>query len=223
MPSFWRSNRSSIMVDLVIYSAYFVLLINLVLYTYSFFRLEKANVFFVFYLAFVFIMQFSLELMYRFAMNNLFAINIFFIGQIILLGLFYRSILKYRQQKTFVTWSLVVTLLILGIQFCIDFTQFLKFNLFAITITSLLIVVYALLHFYNMLTSNKEYYYFTIGVVFYLLTSTILFLVGNLTIGLSNEFKLMSWTLNAFLLLAYYLFILFQWKVSFSSKNKINI
>ena len=133
MPSFWRSNRSSIMVDLVIYSAYFVLLINLVLYTYSFFRLEKANVFFVFYLAFVFIMQFSLELMYRFAMNNLFAINIFFIGQIILLGLFYRSILKYRQQKTFVTWSLVVTLLILGIQFCIDFTQFLKFNLFAIS------------------------------------------------------------------------------------------
>jgi len=211
------------MVDLVIYSAYFVLLINLVLYTYSFFRLEKANGFFVFYLAFVFIMQFSLELMYRFAMNNLFAINIFFIGQIILLGLFYRSILKYRQQKTFVTWSLVVTLLILGIQFCIDFTQFLKFNLFAISITSLLIVVYALLHFYNMLTSNKEYYYFTIGVVFYLLTSTILFLVGNLTIGLSNEFKLMSWTLNAFLLLAYYLFILFQWKVSFSSKNKINI
>lgn len=210
------------MTDLVIYSAYFVLLINVVLYMYSFFRLEKANVFLVLYLAFVFVMQFALEVMYHLAMNNLFAINIFFIGQMILLGLFYRSILKNKEQKNFVSWSLVSALLVLGIQLCIDLTQFLKFNLFAITITSLLIVVYALLHFYNMLTGNKEYYYLTIGVIFYLLTSTILFLVGNLTIGLSNEFKLMSWTLNAFLILVYYLFILFEWKVTFSLKKKIN-
>ncbi|MFG4004476.1 hypothetical protein ACGI8V_20090 [Flavobacterium aquidurense] len=153
-------------------------------------------------------------------MKNLFAINIFFIGQMILLGLFFRSILKNKEQKNFVSWSLISALLVLGIQLCIDATQFLKFNLFAITITSLLIVVYALLHFYNMLTSNKEYYYLTIGVIFYLLTSTILFLVGNLTIGLSNEFKLMSWTLNAFLILVYYLFILFEWKVSFSLKRE---
>ncbi|MFH6960885.1 hypothetical protein ACHRV1_26120 [Flavobacterium aquidurense] len=153
-------------------------------------------------------------------MKNLFAINIFFIGQMILLGLFFRSILKNKEQKNFVSWSLVSALLVLGIQLCIDVTQFLKFNLFAITITSLLIVVYALLHFYNMLTSKKEYYYLTIGVIFYLLTSTILFLVGNLTIGLSNEFKLMSWTLNAFLILVYYLFILFEWKVSFSLKRE---
>ncbi|OXA73325.1 hypothetical protein B0A67_04640 [Flavobacterium aquidurense] len=208
------------MTDLVIYSAYFILLINVVLYTYSFFQTEKANVFLVLYLAFVFVMQLTLELMYHLAMKNLFAINIFFIGQMILLGLFFRSILKNKEQKNFVSWSLVSALLVLGIQLCIDVTQFLKFNLFAITITSLLIVVYALLHFYNMLTSNKEYYYLTIGVIFYLLTSTILFLVGNLTIGLSNEFKLMSWTLNAFLILVYYLFILFEWKVSFSLKRE---
>lgn len=208
------------MADLAIYLGYFVLLINLVLYTYSFFRLEKANVFFVIYIVFAFVMQFSLELMYHLAMNNLFAINIFFIGQMILLGLFFRSILKSKQQKNFVTYSLILALLALGIQFCVDFSQFLKFNLLEITITSLLIVVYALLHFYNMLTGNKEYYYFTIGVVFYLLTSTILFLVGNLTIGLSNEFKLLSWILNAFLALAYYLFILLEWKISFSPKKK---
>lgn len=208
------------MTDLVIYSAYFILLINVVLYTYSFFQTEKANVFLVLYLAFVFVMQLTLEFMYHLAMNNLFAINIFFIGQMILLGLFFRSILKNKEQKNFVSWSLVSALLILVIQLCIDVTQFLKFNLFAITITSLLIVVYALLHFYNMLTTNKEYYYLTVGVIFYLLTSTILFLVGNLTIGLSNEFKLMSWTLNAFLILVYYLFILFEWKVSFSLKRE---
>lgn len=211
------------MADLIIYSGYFILLISLVLYTYSFFRLEKANVFFIFYIAFSFVMQFSLELMYYFSMNNLFAVNIFFIGQLILLGLFFRSILEDKKQKGFVAWSLVLALLALGVQFYLDSAQFLKFNLFEITISSLLIVVYALLHFYNMLTSKKEYYYFTIGVVFYLLTSTVLFLVGNLTVGLSDEFKLMSWNLNAVLVVIYYLFILFEWKISFSTKKKINI
>lgn len=211
------------MADLIIYSGYFILLISLVLYTYSFFRLEKANVFFIFYIAFSFVMQFSLELMYYLSMNNLFAVNIFFIGQLILLGLFFRSILEDKKQKGFVTWSLILALLALVIQFYLDSAQFLKFNLFEITISSLLIVVYALLHFYNMLTSKKEYYYFTIGVVFYLLTSTVLFLVGNLTVGLSDEFKLMSWNLNAVLVVIYYLFILFEWKISFSTKKKINI
>lgn len=211
------------MADLIIYSGYFILLIGLVLYTYSFFRLEKANVFFIFYIAFSFVMQFSLELMYYLSMNNLFAVNIFFIGQLILLGLFFRSILEDKKQKGFVTWSLILALLALVIQFYLDSAQFLKFNLFEITISSLLIVVYALLHFYNMLTSKKEYYYFTIGVVFYLLTSTVLFLVGNLTVGLSDEFKLMSWNLNAVLVVIYYLFILFEWKISFSTKKKINI
>lgn len=211
------------MADLIIYSGYFILLISLVLYTYSFFRLEKANVFFILYIAFSFVMQFSLEVMYYFSMNNLFAVNIFFIGQLILLGLFFRSILEDKKQKGFVTWSLILALLALVIQFYLDSAQFLKFNLFEITISSLLIVVYALLHFYNMLTSKKEYYYFTIGVVFYLLTSTVLFLVGNLTVGLSDEFKLMSWNLNAVLVVIYYLFILFEWKISFSTKKKINI
>lgn len=211
------------MADLIIYSGYFILLISLLLYTYSFFRLEKANVFFIFYIAFSFVMQFSLELMYYLSMNNLFAVNIFFIGQLILLGLFFRSILEDKKQKGFVTWSLILALLALVIQFYLDSAQFLKFNLFEITISSLLIVVYALLHFYNMLTSKKEYYYFTIGVVFYLLTSTVLFLVGNLTVGLSDEFKLMSWNLNAVLVVIYYLFILFEWKISFSTKKKINI
>lgn len=211
------------MIDLVIYGGYFILLLDLILYTYSFFRTEKANVFFVLYLVFCFVMQCSLEIMYHLHVkNNLFFVNLFFIGQMILLGLFYQSILISKGQKKVVKWSLILSLVILSIQLCIDYSQFLEFNLLAITISSLLIIVYALLHFYNMLTGHKEYYYFTIGVIFYLLTSTILFLVGNLTIGLSNEFKLMSWTLNAFLILGYYLFILFEWKVTFFSKKQIS-
>ncbi|WP_289662635.1 hypothetical protein [Flavobacterium panacagri] len=207
--------------DFLIYSSYLILLINLMLYSFSFFRKEKANVFFVFYLGFSFVMQISMEVIYHLELNNLFLVNIFFIGQMILLGLFYDSLFYLKVQKMFVRTTLVIALLILSIQFILDAGQFLKFNLFEITLTSLLIVVFALLHFYNMLTEGKKFYYISIAVVFYLLASTVLFLIGNLSTGLSTDLKYLSWQLNAFLLIIYYLIILFEWKVSFSPKKSL--
>lgn len=204
------------MFDFVIYLGYLTLTIDLILYTYSFFRKKKANVFFVSYLAFSFLMQFSMETLYHLRMNNLFLVNIFIIGQMILLGLFYNSIFSVKSQKRFVLISVGVALLILAVQFIMDWNQFLRFNLFEITLTSLLVVIFALIHFYNMLTESKIYYYVSIGVVFYLLASTVLFLIGNLTHNLSDEFKFLSWQLNSVLLVMYYGFILYEWKKSFS-------
>ena len=210
------------MFDFIIYSGYAILIINLILYSFSFFRSEKVNVFFVCYLAFASLMQFFMEVMSHMHINNLFAVNIFFIGQMIFLGLFYKSLLKINKQKKIVKYSLLSILSILAFQFIIDYTQFLKFNLFGITLTSLIIVVFALLHFYNMLTDEKEYYYLNIGVVFYLFASTILYLVGNLTIGLNNDLKYLSWTLNGVLIIGYYLLILFEWKIRYTQNRKIN-
>ncbi len=207
--------------DFLIYSGYLILLIDLILYSYSFFRKEKANVFFVCYLAFAFLMQISMETLWYLEMNNLFLVNTFFIGQMILLGLFYNSILKIKVQKKFVKISLIVALLVLTIQFISTPKEFLKFNLFEITMTSLLIVVFALMHFYNMLTENKTYYYVSMGIIIYLLSSTVLFIIGNLTSTLNNDVKYISWMVNAFLNVVYYLFILFQWKVSFSPKKSL--
>jgi len=204
--------------DLLIYSGYLVLLINLILFLYSFFREEKANVFLISYLVFLVIIQSLIECLYHLHVGNLLLINIFFIGQMILLGLFYESIFKIKKQRMFAKFSLAAALLILIIQLLIDSDQFFKFNLLEITITSLVIMILALIHFYNMLVSYKEYYYFTIGLICYLLSSTVIYLVGNLTLGLSNDFKYLSWRFNAFLVLLYYLFILYEWKISFSKR-----
>ena len=87
------------MFDFIIYSGYAILIINLILYSFSFFRSEKVNVFFVCYLAFASLMQFFMEVMSHMHINNLFAVNIFFIGQMIFLGLFYKSLLKINKQK----------------------------------------------------------------------------------------------------------------------------
>lgn len=205
--------------DFLIYFGYFILVVNVGLYSFSFFRKEKANVFLLLYLGFSFLVQFGMELLYHMKMNNLLLMNLFFMGQMVLLGLFYRSLYKQETQKRFVLIALGFALLILiarlvynpGLQF--------KFNLFQITVTSLLTVVFALIHFYNMITENKQYYYVTIGVIGYMFGSTVLFLLGNLTMGLSDDFKYLSWRLNAFLFIVYYFFILFEWIKSFSKKN----
>jgi len=207
------------MIDFLMYSTYFVLLINLIVYSYSFFRKGKANVFFVSYLIFSSAMQFTMELLYQLGMTNLVVVNIFFIGQMIILGLFYNSLTQIKSQKVFIKISLALALLVLAIQFSINSSEFLKFNLFEITLTNLLIVVFALFHFYNMLTENKTYYYTSVGVVFYLLASTVLYLIGNLSVGLSNDLKLLSWILNSFLVLCFQLFILFDWIKSFSKST----
>ncbi|GAA3781359.1 hypothetical protein [Flavobacterium ginsengiterrae] len=206
------------MIDFLVYSTYFVLLINLIAYSYSFFRKEKANVFFVYYLLFSSVMQFTMELLYHLGKTNLVVVNIFFAGQMVLLGTFYNSLTQIKSQKIFIKISLVAALLVLAVQFFIDSTQFLKFNLFEITLTNLLTVVFALFHFYNMLTENKTYYYISVGLVLYLLASTVLYLIGNLSIGLSDDIKLFTWILNSFLVLVYQLFILFEWIKSFSKK-----
>jgi hypothetical protein len=205
--------------DFLIYFGYFILVINVGLYSFSFFRKEKANVFFMLYLMFSLLVQFGMEFLYHLKMNNLLLMNLFFIGQMVLLGLFYRSLYKQEIQKKFVLIALCFVLLILVARIVYDPGLQFKFNLFQITITSLLTVVFALIHFYNMITENKQYYYLTIGVIGYMFGSTVLFLIGNLTIGLSDDIKYLSWRLNAFLFIVYYFFVLFEWIKSFSKKN----
>lgn len=164
-------------------------------------------------------MQFTMEVMYHLRMTNLVVVNMFFAGQMVLLGMFYNSLIQVKSQKVFIKISLIIALLVLGVQFCMNSSVFLKFNLFEIILTNLLTVIFALFHFYNMLTEDKTYYYVSVGLIFYLLASTVLYLIGNLSIGLSDDIKLLTWMLNNFLVFCYQLFILFEWIKSFSKKT----
>src|SRR3970040_1450210 len=106
----------------------------------------------------------------------------------------------------------------IGIQYVSDPGVFFKFNMFEIFVTSFLLIIYAVFHFYNMLNGKKEFYYVNIGILFYLFGSTILFFVGHLTTKLSPKISLLTWTLNAILLIIFYLLIVYEWNKSFSKK-----
>ena len=164
-----------------------------------------------------------MEMLYRLKITNLLLVNIFFIGQFILLGFFFKSFFIIKNQKKYLLWSLLSGLLLIIIESMYDYDLFFKFNLFEIILTSLLLVSYAIMHLYNQLTTEKVYYYITIGVIIYMLSSTVLFLVGNLTNDLSDEFKYLSWQLNAFLFIVLQLFYLYEWKVSFYKKSVLPV
>ncbi|WP_300979378.1 hypothetical protein [Flavobacterium sp.] len=200
---------------LCVYIGYFFMVLNVVLYTVSFFQVKKANGFFMTYLYFAFIMNAIMYVYYILHRSNLVFMNLFFIGDMVLLGLFYSSILKTKWQKMGVKLSIVTALLFLIIQIVLNVKQLFTFNLFVIALTCTSLVIFAVMHLYNMLTDKKDYYYFTIGLILYLSSSTILYLVGGLTVKLPDNVKLISWNLNAVLMIVYQLFILYEWNVGF--------
>lgn len=208
--------------SIFIYLGYFLLTLNVVLYTISFFQGKKVNGFFMAYLYFNFLMNVTMYLLMKMHTDNLIIMNLFFVGDMVWMGLFYNSILKNKMQENIVKSGLVIVLLLLLVQIASDSSQLYKFNLFEIAITCLITILFALMHLYNMLTGKKVYYFFTIGLLLYLCSSTILYLVGGLTINLSDSMKLITWNLNVILLVVYYLFIFYEWKTGFFVKKQFD-
>ena len=205
--------------DSLVYIGYLLLFVNLVLFIKGFTSHDKVFKIFTWYLGIVFCIQMTASAYVYFSVNNLFLSHFYFIGQLVVLSFFYSTLLKIKAQKNFLKIAFALGILALGIHYYLDPSQFFKFNLFEIAVTSLLVVVFAMIHLYNMLAGEKEFYYVTVGIIIYLLGSTVLFFVGNLIIGLSSEFKFLTWTLNALLVIIFQLFILFEWRKSFYKKE----
>ena len=205
--------------QILAYIGYFFLLLNLILFFISFSNQGKAYKIFTLYLGIIFVVQILAQIYSAQNINNLFLSHFYFIGQFVILSLFFETLLKEKYQKNIVKAGLILGLLTLGIQYGFDPSLFLKFNLFEIFITSFLLIIYATFHFYNMLNEKKEFYYINMGILLYLFGSTILFLAGNLIVTLSSKMNKWTWILNSFLYIIYQVFILVEWKKSFSKKN----
>jgi hypothetical protein len=205
--------------QILAYIGYIFLLLNLILFFLSFSKQGKAYKIFILYLGIIFVVQILAKIYSAQNINNLFLSHFYFIGQFVLLSLFFKTLLKEKYQKNIVKAGLTLGLLTLGIQYWLDPSLFLKFNLFEIFITSFLLIIYSTFHFYNMLNEKKEFYYINMGILLYLFGSTILFLAGNLIVTLSSKMNKWTWILNSFLYIIYQLFILVEWKKSFSKKD----
>lgn len=188
------------------------MLINLVLFLIQFKKLNKAFRIFTLYLFVISIIQLITSYYSRNGMNNLFLSHFYFLLQFIILSFFYYTILKVPLQRKGVLVGLVVCPVIIGVQYYLDPSLFLGFNLLEIFITSFLIVIYAMFHFYNILNESKEYYYLNTGIFIYIFGSTVLFLSGNILSSLDKSYGKNIWLLNGLLYIIYQVYIFIEWR-----------
>lgn len=101
--------------------------------------------------------------------------------------------------------------------------MFFEYSLLENYLTTLPIIVYATMHLYNNLGQKKEFYFANIGLLFYLFTSTFIFLLYELiTIFDFDEFSSTILTLNRFLQYVKFGFFFYQWKLIYFNKNERN-
>lgn len=206
--------------DVIAYLGNFLLLVNTIQFLKGFSNNGKAFKIFAIYLVSIFLIQISASVLKSMSINNLFLSHFYFVVQFILLSYFYLNLGFNKLQTKIVRLGFVFCLSVLGTQYYLDNSQFLKFNLLEIFITSFLIIIYATFYLYNLLDYKKEFYYLNLGILIYLFGSTVFFLAGDLLTLNALRLKISIWVLNALLFVLYQILIFIELKKNFSSKSK---
>lgn len=191
----------------------FILLVNLTIYFIGFSK-RKAYKIFLLYLILVFLFEVVFWLLSHYKKNNLFLSHYFFLGQFLLLALFYHKILKENYQKKIAILLITIVPFILIIQYLVYPNKYYIFNLFEIFITSYSVIILTLFHLYNLLDKKKDYYYITIGLLLYLISSTTIFLSGNLYTVMNKVMHKEIWNLNAFMFVVCQCFIFMEYYIN---------
>lgn len=192
---------------------------NIILHAISFSSRRKGYSIFFIYLIWIFACEIIFYVMNQKKMNNLFFSHYYLIIQFILLGTFYYQILTEKYQKKIALILLITVPSVLIMQYIYDPQKYFVFNLFEIFITSYSIIVLALFHLYNLLDTEKKYYYITLGMLLYLISSSTIFLSGNLYTVMNMQMHKEIWVFNAMMFILYQVFIFIE---TFSfRKNRI--
>lgn len=194
-----------------------ILLINLAVYCIGFFSSGRAYKFFICYLAWILICEIVFYVLNYYRINNLFFSHYYLIIQFVLLGLFFHEILTEKYQKNIARSLLIIIPSVLIVQYIIDPEKYYVFNLFEIFVTSYSLIILALFHLYNILDTEKKYNYISFGLLLYLISSTVIFLSGNLYTVMNTNLHREIWVFNVVMFIVYQIFIFAEY---FFSRRK---
>jgi hypothetical protein len=202
--------------DFFEYLGIVLLIINFCLYVSSY-RTKNGFVainYFTIYLTAICIIQIIAFVHAARVENNLYLSHFYFIVQFICLSLFFKCFFT-KIQKTIVNYVLIIVLTILFAQYYTNPELYYQFNNLEIFITSVPLIIYSVIHMYNSLNKSSRYMYITAGILIYITTSTLIFILGNYLATLENIVVTNIWFINKVLYVVYMLLILIEWKVSF--------
>lgn len=142
--------------------------------------------------------------------SNIFISHFYFNIQFIIITLFF-GYLFYGKKKINRNLILISSLIIIVIllSYLLNYFSFWEFNVLEIGLTSFTIVAYIFYYFYyNYEELNVKFTYFFSGLAIYLVSSSGIFLSGNIDLILIEDPFIDIWVFNSFLyiLLQYFIF-----------------
>jgi|TARA_R110002020_G_scaffold199778_2_gene401472 hypothetical protein len=200
------------MTDISLYIADALTIVSIilaVLYVIGFTKNGKAYRYFTCYLILVAVIQIIMYVYAGKKMNNIFLFHYYFIGQFIFLSLFYKELI----QKKWVLYILVLVLIGLGTNYAIHPEIFNEYHTIGVSITQSIIVVYALIYYYQSLTGRNLFLLVNTGILLYFMTSILFFASGNLIIDLNlpKETQRYIGIVNQFLYFIFLVLIFIEW------------
>lgn len=192
------------------------------IYFIGFVRNNRAYKLFTVYLFLVSIIQLIALYIGRWGLgeSNLYMAHFYYLSQFILLSFFYFELLK----KPIIKVILFIVLLFIAYQFFQDPNIFFHYNPLAMTITQGSLVVYSILYLYKTLKGKSEFIIVNIGLLIYLLSSTLIFASGNLVLDLDipEETKFTLINVNRILTIVFQILIFIEWWRNYRTKISKN-
>ena len=197
-----------------------ILVINVILYLIGFSKNGKAYKVFSIYLLSIALVQGFMALLAAQNINNHFVSTYYLFFQFILLSCFFYNIFGHVNQRksNVIKYVSGVICACLLVQYIIYPESYYTFNSIGFLITSVILIIYSVLYLYEMLTKKLLFYYVTIGIFIYLISSSLIFATAASIVSFKDDLYLYIWKTNAVLFIIYQLLILWEWKQQFLPK-----
>jgi len=194
------------------------------LYLIGFLKKGKAYKIFTFYIVGVLLIDFISSRLYSwFRIYNVFMQHFYELFQFVILSYFYSLLLKTKSQLYTVYILLIVIPVFLFTRYLFNPSLFFEYNLFETYLTTMPLIIYSSMHLYNNLGEKSECYFINIGLLFYLFTSTFIFLLYKLVLVFEfEEFNSIMVNTNITLQYIKFGFFFYQWKLIYFNKNELN-
>ena len=144
--------------------------------------------------------------------------------QFVILSYFFSLLLKTRAQLLTVYILVIVLPIFLLSRYLINPNLFFEYNHLEPYLTTMPLIIYSSMHLYNNLGEKSDFYYSNLGLLFYLFTSTFIFLFYRLLVVFEIEDHINDLMININITLQYikFAFFFYQWKLIYFNKNERN-
>ena len=144
--------------------------------------------------------------------------------QFVILSYFFSLLLKTRAQLLTVYILVIVLPIFLLSRYLINPNLFFEYNHLEPYLTTMPLIIYSSMHLYNNLGEKSDFYYSNLGLLFYLFTSTFIFLFYRLLVVFEIEDHINDLMININITLQYikFGFFFYQWKLIYFNKDERN-